>query len=178
MTESVVVDASIAIIRICREAGWEGVNLRLAAWQRDGARFIVPSHFWVEVTNGLVRQHRMSGNYLIEAVHRLDEIGLSTIELDRPLLLLAMDLAERHGLTMYDAAYLSIAESLGSLLFSADREMVAAAGSRGLSPSSSSDHRLSETPETYQVERRSTWPDYSGASSYLAKLRAEATRPA
>jgi predicted nucleic acid-binding protein len=177
MTESVVVDASIAIMRIRREVGWEVVNLRLAAWQRDGARLAVPSHFWLEVTNGLIRQHRMNGNHLIEAVHRLDEIGLITIELDRPLLLLAMDLAERHDLTMYDAAYLAIAESLGSLLFSADRELVAAAGSRGLSPSSSSDHRLSEKPETYQVERRSTWPDYSGASAYLAKLRSEATRP-
>jgi predicted nucleic acid-binding protein len=139
---------------------------------------MVPSHFWLEVTNGLVRRHRMSGNHLMEAVHRLDEIGLTTVEFDRPLLLLAMDLAERHALTMYDAAYLAIAESLGARLFSADADLVAAAGSRGLSPSDLSDHRLSETPEEYQVERRSTWPDYSGASAYLAKLRAEASRSA
>ena len=177
MTESIVIDGSIAVMRIRREPGWEVVNLRVAAWQRDGAQLMVPSHFWLELTNALVRRHRMTGEHLIEAVHRLDEVGLTTIELDRPLLLLTMDLAERRDLTMYDAAYLAIAESLGGLVFSADRELVIAAGARGLSPSDLSDHRLSETPQAYEVERRSNWPDYSGASAWLAKLRAEASRP-
>jgi predicted nucleic acid-binding protein len=177
MIDSVVIDASIAVMRIRREPGWESVDLQLGAWRRDGANLMVPSHFWLEVTNGLIRRHRMNGNHLIEAVHRLDDIGLSTIEIDRPILLLAMDLAERHSLTMCNAAYLAVAETLGSLLYSADRELVAAAGSRGLSPSARSGRRLSETPGKYRVERRSTWPDYSGASAYLARLRAEASRP-
>ncbi|GAC1676193.1 MAG: hypothetical protein NVS9B8_17920 [Candidatus Limnocylindrales bacterium] len=171
-----VIDASIAIASIRQEPGWMEINRHLAAWQRAGSSLVVPAQFWLEVSNALLRQHRMTGSHLIEAVQRLDEIGLATVELDRPLLLLALDLAERHGLTMYDAAYLAVTESLNGLLFSADRELLAAAGSRGVSPSGSPDHRLSDVPADYGSEHGPTWPDYSGASAYLAKLRADATR--
>jgi predicted nucleic acid-binding protein len=172
----VVIDASIAIASIRQEPGWMEIDERLAAWQRAGSSLIVPSQFWLEVSNALLRQHRMKGSHLIEAVQRLDAIGLATVELDRPLLLLALDLAERHSLTMYDAAYLAVTESLGGLLFSADRELLVAAGSRGVSLSGSPDHRLSEVRAAYGSEQRPTWPDYSGASAYLAQLRAEVTR--
>ena len=176
MSTTVVIDASVALARVRREAGWQDIERLLRGWQATGTALCVPSHFWLEISNALVRGHRMPAATVLEAVHRLDELAFETVELDRPLLLLALDLAERHALTMYDAAYLAVAESLGGLLFSADRELVAAAGSRGVSPSGMSDHRLSETPEEYQVERRSTWPDYSGASAYLARLRSEASR--
>ena len=174
---SAVIDASIAIASIRQEPGWKEIDERLATWHRAGRSLIVPSQFWLEVSNALLRQHRMKGSHLIEAVQRLDAIGIATVELDRPLLLLALDLAERHGLTMYDAAYLAVAETVGGLLFSADRELLAAAGPRGVSPASSPDHRLSEVPTAYGSGQRPTWPDYSGASAYLAKLRSEATRP-
>jgi predicted nucleic acid-binding protein len=178
MTVAVVIDASVALARIRREPLWQDIDRMIRVWRAEGAILYVPTHFWLEISNALVRGHRMPGAAVLEAIHRLDELGLETVDMNRPLLLLALDLAERHGLTMYDACYLAIAESLRSLLFSADRELVAAAGSRGLSPSGLSDHRLSQTPGEYGVERRSTWPDYSGASAYLAKLRSEVSRPA
>ena len=176
MRTAVVIDASVALARVRREPLWQEVDRMIRAWRAEAAILYVPTLFWLEISNALVRGNRMFGADVIEAIHRLDELGLETVDLDRPLLLLALDLAERHGLTMYDAAYLAIAESLGGLLFSADRLLVAAAGSRGVSPSGLSDHRLSEAPAAHQVERRSTWPDYSGASAYLAQLRSEATR--
>jgi len=178
MSAAVVIDASVALARVRREPGWQDIDRMLRAWRTKGLVLCVPNHFWLEISNALIRGHRMPAAAVLEVVHHLDELGLETVELDRPLLVLALDLAERHGLTMYDAAYLAIAESLGSRLFSADLELVASAGSRGLSPSGMSDHRLSETLSEYRVERRSTWPDYSGASAYLARLRAEASRPA
>lgn len=177
MTRAVVVDASVALARIRREPLWQDVDRRLRGWQSEGATLYVPAHFWLEISNALIRGHGMSGSGAMEAVHRLDELGLQTVDLGRPLLLLALDLAERHRLSMYDAAYLAIAESLGALLFSADVELVAAAGSRGVLPPSGSDHRLSERPAQYGTEHLRTWPDYSGASSYLSKLRAESAKP-
>jgi predicted nucleic acid-binding protein len=177
MNDVVIIDASIAMTRIRRQAGWEDVNARLAAWQTGGTSLLVPSHFWLEVSNGLTRRHRHTGRHVVEAIHRLDEIGLTTVEVDRPMLLLAVDRAERFVLTTYDAAYHALAESRDAMLFSTDRALLAAAGPRGVSPTDFGDHRLSEAPVAYGVERRSTWPDYSGASAYLAKLRSEATRP-
>ena len=176
MTDAVIIDASIAVTRIRRQAGWEDVNQRLAAWRRSGTALVVQSHFWLEVSNALMRRHGVRGAHLLEAVHRLDEIGLETAEVDRPMLLLALDRAERYALTTYDAAYLALAESFDGLLFSADRELVVAAGVRGLSPIGSGDRRLSEERAAYLPSARPTWPDYSGAAAYLAKLRAEATR--
>jgi predicted nucleic acid-binding protein len=177
MTTAVIIDASVALARVRREPSWEAIDRLIRGWRAEAAILYVPTHFWLEISNALVRGHRMSGAAVIEAIHRLDELGLETVELDRPLLLLALDVAGRHGLTMYDAAYLAIAESLGGLLFSADHELVAAAGSRGVSPAGVGDHRLSEAPAFDGSEQQPTWPNYAGTSAYLARLRAEATRP-
>lgn len=176
MTEVVVIDASIAVTRIRRQAGWDDVNQRVATWQRTGTRLVVPSHFWLEVSNGLMRRHGLRGSQVMEAIHRLDEIGLETVVVDRPILLLALDRAERFALTTYDAAYLAVAEALDASLYTSDRALLAAAGTRGLAVDGSPGHRLSEVKASYGPERPSTWPDYSGASAYLASLRAEATR--
>ena len=107
---------------------------------------------------------------MLEAVHRLDTLGLETVEPGRPLLLQAIDGIERHGLTAYDALYLVLAESINADLATFDRELVAAAGPRAIVFDEG--HGLHETPAVY--EHDVTWPSYKGASAYLAKLRAEA----
>jgi predicted nucleic acid-binding protein len=177
VSERIVLDASIAVTRLQRQSGVTDVNVRLRGWLADGTRLIVPASFWLEVSNSLIRRHRVRGALLIEAVHDLDDLGLETIDLDRPLLLLAIDRAERFGLTTYDAAYLALAETLDARLYSTDRELLGAAGSRGLGLNDETEHGLSEVRAPYGVEHRPTWPDYGGASSYLAQLRAEASRP-
>ena len=178
MPDTIVVDASVAITFVLRQRGVDAVNTRLRAWLRKGTQLVVPAHFWLEVVNALVRRHRLTGDRVMEAIHALDELGMATIPVDRPLLLLALDRAERLGLTTYDAAYLAAAESMDGLLYTSDGALLAAAGSRGLDVAGGTDRRLSERPARYGIERRPTWPDYSAASAYLAKLRAEATRTA
>lgn len=177
MTTTVVVDASVAITFVLRQRGVADVDRRFEGWLADGTEFAVPTHFWLEVANSLVRRHRLTGDRVMEAIHTLDELGLATIPVERPLLLLALDRAERFGLTTYDAAYLALAESLDATLYTSDRALLAGAGSRGLAVTGATDHGLSEAPASYGTERRPTWPDYAGASAYLSKLRAEA-RPA
>jgi predicted nucleic acid-binding protein len=177
MTGSTVLDASVALTFVLRQQGIADVDRRLERWRRLGERLCVPSSFWLEVSNGLLRRHHFSAKSIVEAIHQLDEFGLETIEIDRAMALLAIDRAERFALTTYDAAYLALAEALDATLYTSDRALLAAAGSRGLAVTGAADHRLSEGREPYPAERRSTWPSYSGASAYLAKLRAEATRP-
>ena len=175
---TIVVDASVAITFVLRQRGVDDVDRRLRGWLRTGTQLSVPAHFWLEVVNALVRRHRLTGERVIESIHALDELGMATVAVDRPLLLLALDRAERLGLTTYDAAYLALAESVDATLYTSDQALLAAAGPRGLAIAGAVEHRLSEVPGEYGTARPPTWPDYSGASAYLAKLRAEATRTA
>ena len=88
------------------------------------------------------------------------------------MLLSAIDFAERHSLTPYDAIYLGLAHAVDGSLMTLDIRLRAAAGERAISPDARG--RLSETRASY--EHDVTWPKYKGASAYLAKLRAEALR--
>lgn len=131
---------------------------------------VVPAHFWLEVVNRLGRSSRASGERVLAAVHRLDALGLETVEPGRGLLLHAIDRVERHGLTAYDAMYLVLAESIDADLATFDRALAAAAGHRAFGFDEG--RGLHELPAAYEHEV--TWPSYKGASAYLAKLRAEA----
>lgn len=134
---------------------------------------VVPSIFWFEVMNVLARRHRYRGLDLLHAVHELDELEFITVDPDRGLLLLTIDLVERFGLTSYDASYLALAEFQAGDIATLDRALAAAAGPRAISFDER--HRLPEPAAVYQHDV--TWPTYKGASAYLAKLRAEAARP-
>jgi predicted nucleic acid-binding protein len=172
LSEAAVVDASAALSLVLSESGSVAVRARLEAWRRAGYSVQVPSHFWLELANALIRRHRLPSSLVIAAIHGLDEFGLETIELSRPLVLLALDLTDRHGLSMYDAAYLALAESVDGQLLTADRGLLGAAGDRAVAVPGE-DHRLSEELPPY-ANRQPSWPRYRGVSAYLARLRVEA----
>ncbi len=133
----------------------------------------MPSHFWLETTNPLITRRRWSGADVLQAIHTLDGFRFETIELDRAHLVLTLDGSERYRLTMYDGAYLALANSLDGSLLTLDAALRAAAGTRAVPVGPA---RLSETPAVYG--NAVTWPDYKGASAFLAKLRTDAARPA
>jgi hypothetical protein len=114
---------------------------------------------------------RIRASVVIEGLHRLDELGFETVEVGRPLLLLATDLAERHGLSAYDATYLALAETLDSALLSGDARLLAAAGPRAVRAGVGG-HEVSDARAAY--EGSSTWAAYSEIGQYLAGLRAQA----
>jgi predicted nucleic acid-binding protein len=146
--------------------------LLAAGWLREGRPIVVPDHFWLEVSNTLVRRHGFGGVGALEALHVLDDVVTETVEVGRPTLLLAIDRAERFGLSVYDATYLALAEVLDGDLATMDRALEFAAGAR-LAQRAGGRRRLSEAPAAYGSGTRVTWPDYAGAASYLASLRAE-----
>jgi len=169
-----VVDASVAIAIARGEAEGSAAHAGIIGRTRAGSRVVVPTHFWLEVTNALLRRRRWTSAAVFEAIHVLDRLGLETADLDRPTLLLAVDVAERHGLTSYDAMYLALTDSIDGALMTFDVELARAAGNRATVLDAR--RRLSETPAPY--EHDVTWPSYKGASAYLAKLRAEARETA
>lgn len=168
-----VVDTSVAVAIVRGEPEGSEAARVLAGVTRADVPIVVPSHFWLEFTNTLVRRHGWSGASVLQALHRLDALGFETIEVDRALLILALDASERYGLTAYDAAYLALAVSTDGTLLTLDKALWTAAGTRAMPIGPT---RLSEMPAP--SEHAITWPNYKGASAFLAKLRAEAARPA
>jgi predicted nucleic acid-binding protein len=167
--QGVVMDASAAVALVAIGLQAAAVERLLSAWNAQDRLVLVPSFFWLEVVNTLLRQHHWSGADTLEAIHRMDTYGLETVEQDRALIISALDLAERHRLSAYDAAYLALAIRLDAQLPTLDHQLATAAGERAVKLG---DGRISETGPTYA--REPTWPSYRGASAYLAKLRAEA----
>ncbi len=170
---AIVIDASVAVSIVRDESEGSAAAIAVDRWTRERRRIVTPSHFWLEVVNSLIRRHRWPTSEVVRALRDLDEMELETVELDRALLLSAIDFAERHSLTSYDAMYLALADAVEGSLMTFDRRLRAAAGGRAIAPGS---HRLSEASSPY--EHDVTWPNYKGASAYLAKLRAEALRDA
>ena len=170
MTATLVLDASAALAMIRGEPDGLAVQRLVQQFTHDDGVILVPDHFWLEVINTLVRRRRVPMADVLRAIHDMDELEVSTAEIDRPLLWTTLDLAERHGLTAYDAAYLAVAIVEDASLLTLDHDLAVAAGDRALSLDGG--HRLHETPAVY--EHDVTWPSYARASSYLAELRAAA----
>jgi predicted nucleic acid-binding protein len=94
---------------------------------------LVPGLFWFEVRNLLLvgeRRKRISAEYTSVFLCRLDRLPLG---IDRDCdSARVMDLARRHGLTVYDAVYLEVAERQGIRLATLDRQLAAAALATGV----------------------------------------------
>ena len=165
----VVLDASAAIAMIRREPAGPIVLEVLRASAAMNARLLVPDAFWLELVNVLVRRYSLRSKEVLEAVRDMDDFGLESIRIDRPLLLVAIDLQSRYGLSAYDAIYLALAEAEDARLLTLDRGLATAAGSRAVDLPGLGEKRLSEEPATYGEPI-----DWAEFGPYLARLRAEA----
>jgi len=167
---ALVVDASAALTGARAEPAAPAVKRVLAEYRSSGIRLLVPDHFWLEVANVLVRRFHNTPSEVVATLQDLDDLGLEEIRLERPLLLAAIDIQARHGLSAYDAAYLGLAETEDARLLTLDERLAAAAGDRAIRIEGFTPHRLAEAPTTYASEPI----DWARFGPYLAKLRAEA----
>jgi predicted nucleic acid-binding protein len=169
MNESLVVDASAMIAILRSEPERDAVVEILRVDTQAGTNLLAPAGFWIEIVNSLVRRHRWSSAQVLQGLQAVDRFGIRGVDVDRPILLLTLDLAERFGLTSYDASYLAVAISQRAKLLTLDADLASAAGERAVALGGSP--RLHETPAAY--EHDVAWPGFKGASTYLAQLRAE-----
>ncbi|HME01272.1 MAG TPA: type II toxin-antitoxin system VapC family toxin [Terriglobia bacterium] len=103
----------------------------------SGEQVAVPSHWPVEVLNGLLGAKRR-GRVTDELIRRfIDDLGGFRIVIDRRYgsfhLHEVRALAERHSLTSYDAAYLELALRSGLPLATFDAQLERAAKAEGVS---------------------------------------------
>lgn len=173
VADRVVVDASVVLAYLTPEVDSLAAKDAISAWLASATELLVPSHFWLEVTNRLGRRSGIGPQEVVAMFVDLDYLELQTIELDRPLLLLALDHMVHNGLTAYDAIYLALALSTDSQLATLDRRLADAAGDSGMLIGSTA---ISERRAVYATDR----PDYSGwahtavVGAHIAELRREA----
>jgi predicted nucleic acid-binding protein len=173
MSTSLVVDASAALSIVLGEPTGRDMADRLRRHLSDGAPIEVPDHFWLEVTNVLVRQYGYALEDVIDAIRLLDQFGTESSPIDRPVLLLALDRAIGHGLTVYDAAYLALAETADAELLTLDANLAAAAGSSAPARPVRGRRRTNETRGAYgSLPRANPWATHG---QLLADLRRRAT---
>jgi predicted nucleic acid-binding protein len=165
----IVLDASAAIALIRREPAWPALAEVLRASAREAVRLLAPEAFWLEIVNVLVRRYGLPPSEVVEGLREMDDLGIDSVRLDRPLLLVTIDLQARFGLSAYDAAYLALAEVEDARLLTLDRQLTHAAGARAIRLAGIGDGRLSEEPAEYGQP-----VDWARFGAYLSRLRAEA----
>jgi predicted nucleic acid-binding protein len=164
-----VVDASAALAIILVEPEAERVHRAII----DRPVRLVPWLFWIEIVNTLARRRHWSASQVLGAVARMERLGLTTQQPDRPALLGVIDAVQGHGLSAYDASYLMLAVASDADLLTEDAALAAAAGDRAIHVGSR--HRLAEATARYEARPQagpdsSEWP---GAVAYLSELRRE-----
>ena len=126
----IVVDASIATAMLTEpEDPAESLWLD---WLVRARPLLAPPHVILEVANALIRGKRLAA---AEASVRLSSLEGSGLEIvDRSWLggRASLDLAERHGLTVYDAAYLWLAIDVDGELATRDLALIRAAQAEGV----------------------------------------------
>jgi predicted nucleic acid-binding protein len=175
MTEQpvVVCDASVALAWLQEESvpAWVPGFWDAVAHGRVGVR--VPTIFWLEVGNRLVRRVDMADEQVLEAIVRLEDLGFQTIDMDRPLRLTAVHLARQFRLSTYDALYLALADTSDLPLAALDGRLVTAAAALGRRYDADPRSAIGETDVSYGTGHTADLMSLAALGAYLAELRPE-----
>lgn len=121
-----VVDASITACWAFRDEDHPHADLALARMRTDEA--LVPSLWWFEVRNILIVNERRKRLTQTETASFLRDLSRLTVTLDRtPEGSEVLRLARTHRLSVYDAAYLELAQRNRLALATLDADLIRAA---------------------------------------------------
>ena len=140
---SLVLDGSMTLAWICQDEISETAGRVLALVTEAGAR--VPSIWRLEVANGLqtgIRRGRIDTAYRDAALSDLELLDIAIDpDTDRYAWTETLRLADRFRLTLYDAAYLELAQRRALPLASLDMALCDAARALGLELAAMPDDR-------------------------------------
>lgn len=125
----VVVDASSMVEVLAGDPVWTG---RLERWQSERALVITPAHFAVEMANALLCGVGLEPLDAIARLQQLFRAGIEPVERGPHGLYDSVELAARHGLTVYDAAYLQLVLDVEGELATCDGALARAAEREGI----------------------------------------------
>ena len=134
--KSLVLDGSAALALLLPDESHSPAARKLQEVLATSVAIHVPSHWWVELTNGVImaeRRKRLTQALGMEALNLVAALNVITDdEAPRRITSEAAALARQHGLTAYDAAYLELAIRRGATLASLDKDLLKAATVSGV----------------------------------------------
>ncbi|MFV2063008.1 MAG: type II toxin-antitoxin system VapC family toxin [Chloroflexota bacterium] len=122
--QAVVVDASAMIEVLGGDERW---TAQMEQWHGTGALLLAPSHFPIEMANALMYGVRLPAADVISRLQQLFAAGIDLVDRGLVGLYDAVELAGRHRLTIYDAAYLSLVLDVDGELATNDEALIRAA---------------------------------------------------
>jgi predicted nucleic acid-binding protein len=122
---AIVADASVAVPLLLGHPDWMRA---WRSWTEADALVLVPSHFGLEVANALLRSARIGEPATISALQDLARLRYDVADRGFSGLQASVRLAEGHGLSVYDAAYLELAIDVDGELATLDGPLRTAAG--------------------------------------------------
>jgi predicted nucleic acid-binding protein len=130
-----VLDASVVVALLVRDSPMDIPNAVLDAID-DGAIVTVPPHFQLEVANFLVQAQRsgkLAAAVAQQALRYLQHLPITVdTSMHGQIFTDVIGLAQRNGITSYDAAYIHLARTRGARLASLDKRLLAAAKAEGV----------------------------------------------
>ena len=130
-----VLDASVVVALLVRDSPMDIPNAVLDAID-DGAIVTVPPHFQLEVANFLVQAQRsgkLSAAGAQQALRYLQHLPITVdSSMHGQIFTDVIAIAQRNGITSYDAAYIHLARTRGATLASLDKQLLAAAKAEGV----------------------------------------------
>ncbi len=134
MTQRVVIDASIGLAWVHPDQSTSATDALLKEVGR-GVQLVVPSLWPVEVANALLvleRRKKLKRDERLDALASLKALNVSVDEEGHRFVFTTVsELAERHGLSAYDATYLELALRERLPLATKDKPLREAAGKAG-----------------------------------------------
>jgi predicted nucleic acid-binding protein len=131
---SLVLDASLALAWYFQDEATPATDIVLDRVAQTGA--IVPGLWRLELANGLqsaVRRGRITATYRDASLADLGQMRIETdAETDAHAWSATLRLAEKHALTLYDAAYLELAQRRRLPLATLDLDLRGAADNLGV----------------------------------------------
>jgi len=126
----VVIDASVAIelaigSRTDVPAAWQ-------AWLGNERMLLAPAVHWTEVGHALFRRMGRVAYRAAELLATLQAAGVEAADRGPGGIREALELAERHHLSVYDATYLWLAIDIDGELATFDRDLARAAAAEGV----------------------------------------------
>jgi len=124
-----VIDASAGVDVVGAVDGWaERVN----GWIEQDVMLIAPPQFRLEMANAMLLGQRHALPVVRARMRALAELEIEISQVPSDEILECLGLAARHGLTVYDAAYLQLALHLEAELATRDKALARAARAEGL----------------------------------------------
>jgi predicted nucleic acid-binding protein len=125
-----VIDPSVALAWLLPDETNARANTIRQAIE-NGAEAWIPAHWWLEIGNGLLmaeRRGRIAPEQIAQALSLVESLPLEEDEATAEQIpMRTMSLARKYGLTLYDAAYLELAQRRGAILATFDAQLIKAA---------------------------------------------------